>query len=507
MIRVIVVDDEKTIREGIARFIQESEGFEVLVICENGVTAYNAIVEKNPDLVICDIIMPQCDGIELISKCREQNISCEFVLLSGYSEFEYARSAIRYGVLDYVNKPINPAALKLLLKNAAKIIESKNHIKKKLQFNIYDKLIDSESIPAESSEEYEFTSGLSHRVLVINAAKDQKSFEQTEDTEKMLTDCEKILKKMAHEQYIIYKKNGLIILILVGKDTNGHTVQKICTEIFCNTREKGAHAAIGIGDAVRELQKIPESFFKANAALYEAQCSNMKKCFFESLPYAYADPAGICAEDFFNVANSILLKDEELVLAEVKKTVSRLKKSQPPYVVYSFVIKCANELIRSWGETTKVYKIRRQKERLVQLETAGNMELLMKRFTELAVSEYEAIANAKNVHYGGTIDEVIRYIHLHYTQDISVEKICNVFYFNQSYFSSLFKSKTGCNYNDYITNLRINKAKDLLKSGNYKVSEIADLVGYNSPRYFSRVFKKKTGELPQEYKLHYLTKP
>ena len=94
-------------------------------------------------------MMTKWDGIQLIGACREQDITCEFVLLSGYSEFEYARAAIRYQVLDYINKPINPALLKKMLEDAQRVIGNKNRIRKKLQSTIYDKVLEEEVMSAD----------------------------------------------------------------------------------------------------------------------------------------------------------------------------------------------------------------------------------------------------------------------------------------------------------------------------------------------------------------------
>lgn len=105
---------------------------------------------------------------------------------------------------------------------------------------------------------------------------------------------------------------------------------------------------------------------------------------------------------------------------------------------------------------------------------------------------------------GDTFDEILAYIQMKYMQELSVDKICKVFYMNESYFSSLFKNKMGCNYNEYVTALRINKSKELLETGKYKVNEVADMVGYHSSRYFSRVFRSKVGILPQDYRNQYV---
>ncbi|KLU70247.1 MAG: hypothetical protein RHS_3908 [Robinsoniella sp. RHS] len=503
MIMVIVVDDEKVIREGIGRFVKETEGFELLQTCENGVSAYDAIREKKPDLVICDIMMPKWDGIQLIGACREQDITCEFVLLSGYSEFEYARAAIRYQVLDYINKPINPALLKKMLEDAQRVIGNKNKIRKKLQSTIYDKVLEEEVMSADEEHIEQLQQQMPHRVLAVNGYDGGKN---GWDTEKVRIYCDEILQKQTYEQYIVYNKNGLIIIILVGVDTREHAIEKIWMELLAYAKGQGGNAAMGIGDTVSGMREIPTSYRKAKAALYEAQCREDRCCLFERLPYTYKSPGSIYARDISVVESALHLQNREQVLEVVQETADRYKISLPPYVIYSFIQKCAKEIWNLCEENTVLPTEFEQKDIFSKLTAAPDTERLMERFYSFAVPACKALEQIQGKHYGGTIDEVINYIHLNYTQDISTQKICSVFYFNQSYFSALFKSKTGSNYNDYVTNLRIAKAKELLKSGNYKISEISAMIGYNSSRYFSKVFRARTGELPQEYKNHFLNK-
>ncbi len=513
MIRVIVVDDEKVIREGIGRFVKETEGFELLQICENGFMAFEAIQDKKPDLVICDILMPKWDGIQLIGACREKEIQCEFVLLSGYSEFEYARAAIRYQVLDYINKPINPTLLKKMLEDAARVIGNKNEMKKKLQSTIYDKVLEEEGMSGNEEHMEQLQIHMPHRVLAVNVG-DVKG--NGIESDHIRDYCEKILQKQAYEQYIVYIKNGIIVIILVGVDTREHAIEKIWMELKKYGKGQGGNAALGIGDAVSGMKGIPMSYRKAKAALYEAQSGqkarakegglNGRCCFFERLPYPYKSPGSIYARDISAVEHAMHLHNREQVLEAVQETICRYQKSQPPYVVYSFIQRCAKEIWNLCEENAALPQEYEQKDLSSQLTAAPNVEQLLERFYSFAVPACKSLEQIRGKHYGGTIDEVISYIHLKYTQDISIEKICSVFYFNQSYFSSLFKSKTGCNYNDYVTNLRVEKAKELLKSGNYKITEISEMVGYNSSRYFSKVFRSRTGELPQEYKNRFLSK-
>lgn len=227
----------------------------------------------------------------------------------------------------------------------------------------------------------------------------------------------------------------------------------------------------------------------------------MQLCFFERLPYSYKSPAGNYIPEVTEAVNAIHRFDKDTVLQTVENAIEHYRKSLPPYFIYAFIQKCAQELLECMSEYLDDRNISKSRNQQTELSSAPDMGLLCGRFrdfTDRLFKETEEKRGEKS--HNGSIDEVLKYIQLHYTGDISIEKICSVFFFNQSYFSVLFKSKTGENYNDYVMELRIKKAKELLSTGRYKVNEIAGMVGYNSSRYFSRVFKMKTGELPQEYK-------
>ena len=286
----------------------------------------------------------------------------------------------------------------------------------------------------------------------------------------------------------------MAVLIVKGEDAEEGKTKRLCEKLWKNTMGKGYRICTGIGSAVEDMQEIPFSYKTAKAALYEAQCQKVSQCFFERLPYSYQSASGIYAVELAGINNAVHLKESDVMKEETGRLVNHYQKVFPPYVVFAFVQDCAKQMLESSKEERKQGAV------LYPLETAVDIENLLHRFEHLTEDFFESEDKKTEEGYKGTIDDVLRYIQLHYMGDISIEKICSVFYFNQSYFSVLFKGKTGINYNDYVTELRIKKAKALLKSGNYKIHEIAEMVGYNSARYFSRVFKAKTGELPQEYR-------
>lgn len=496
MIKVIVVDDEKVIRDGIGRFIKEMKGFEFLSACADGEDAFEKIMEQKPDLVICDIIMPRCDGIELLKRCREHEISSEFILLSGYSEFEYARAAIKYEVLAYLNKPINRQELIKELECAKETIIKKQNIRKELKSNTYEKILETSDVSLQLQENQ-----IVHRVMVLNTDTGVADKFRMKNLDLTIKYAEAFLREYAEEEYIVYQKNGMAVIILLGEDTRQTFIEEICKKILRYACGKGYSVVCGIGDIVHQMQDIPFSYKKAKAAMYEAGILKVDICYFERLPYTYKMPSGIYMPEIHDAWNAIHRYDQEALLEIVNTAIVRYKKLFPPYFMYYIVKKCTQELLDCISGYLEEDSIHMWKKRQTELETAPNVSELCYRFENLTRALFEECSKKREEkNYAGNMDEILQYIQLNYAGDLSIEKICSVFFFNQSYFSALFKSKTGQKYSDYVMELRIEKAKELLSIGKYKVYEVAEMVGYNSSRYFSKVFKIKTGVLPQHYK-------
>lgn len=406
--------------------------------------------------------------------------------------------------MDYINKPVNRAAFQTLLANAREVIEKKSGVRKILRSNAYEKVLETgENEGGRGPEGMDpiLPEGLSQCVLVVNGTGQADGEEAVKRTGEIRKSCEAWMKEEALREYIIYEKEGLVVFILAGEDTEGEGMEKICRSIRRTALGRGYEAVIGIGSRVKSLRGIPSSYRKARAAMYEAQCSGRECCSFETLSYAYESPGKYYAVEVSQVVGAFQLGDFERAVQKARGLAESYRKTLPPYVVYAFVKKCVREVLECLDGSAHPDLAGEKQRVLSALTTAPNPDCLLERFEKIIGNMGQRYSRmGKREQYGGTMDEVINYIRLHYTEELSVKRICEVFYFNPSYFSVLFKTKTGLNYNDYVTDLRIRKAKELLRSRQYRINEIADLVGYHSSRYFSKVFKSRTGELPQEYK-------
>lgn len=498
MVKVLIADDEKVIREGIGRFIKRMDCFQVVDLCDNGLSAYEAIQKFEPDLVISDVVMPKCNGTELVEKCRENGNKCEFILISGYSEFEYARSVIKYNVLDYICKPIKPSTLSAILRRAKEKIEQKKYKEYKNKCREYAHILQTKqlNIKDTSMKGSNIQYNMSHRVLLIHFWDEQYRLMDVAESTKQ---CKKIIEKIIRGDSVVFDYKGFIIIIIVGQGTEQNLVEKLCSTIVSESKVWGYNAFIGVGNIVPELTEIFESFCQSKIALYDGEFHKSSICFFESLPYEDINPKKIYSKDFAIMEQFIRENNYNKLVSYINEITNKYLE-MPPYIIYGLIERCVQVNIFVLDGLGISVKSVWQGDIISDLASTPDISMLLKRFIDFSGKVFETRIKAKQTQHNSIIDEIIQYINLYYREDISIEKIANKFFINPSYFSSLFKEETGMNYNDYLTDLRINKAKQLLVSGQYKVKEVAGMVGYSSPRYFSRLFYSKVGMLPKRYK-------
>lgn len=173
MLRLIIVDDEKIIRESICSLIDwESLGIEVVGVCKNGLEAYDAILDSYPDIVLTDIKMPGLSGLELIEKLNDTREHIQFIILSGYSEFEYAKQAMRYGIRHYLLKPCNERQIIEAVEDVKKACFERQQADEEPELNIrFEKSIFRNILtdgltnvpdPSKTSESYQYYLDFSH---------------------------------------------------------------------------------------------------------------------------------------------------------------------------------------------------------------------------------------------------------------------------------------------------------------------------------------------------------
>lgn len=499
MLKVVIADDENTIRTGLSVLINKSPKYEVVAVCKNGQEAYEAIVKYNPHLVITDIRMPVMDGLTLITRCQELNLQGKFIILSGYSDFEYARTGLRLGAFDYVVKPVNHDSLENLLDRIAIIID--NEIEDQKQLKNQAGLLCLQNLGIEMTENWLRKMKInldSPQVIVVNL--------QVPCYEELLfktkIEIENFLEKSLWRNYIglVYKK--MVVLILNRVTNDQESILTLGNELRAFLKKNfNIPALLGIGRRGNGLSWIATSYQQAISALSES---------------IYNTSQGIYT---FNPERQVLDSKEHFYLKEKNLLFSTItdcnpdganriidiffrkadSQKYPPVFIFSFYNDLCQFIAKiiSGVNRQEIPNFKELSGLIARNLTLDGIKEEMKKVVNNAIEQSNNIQIRR---YGQTIYQILKYLHAHYDEELNENKICEQFYINISYFCKLFKTKTGVSFVKYLTNYRIKKAKELLLYENFNVNEIAGMVGYNNPKYFAKVFKGCEGLTPTEYR-------
>lgn len=537
--RIMLVDDEEEVRKSIIKKIDwESIGFVVVGDAENGEDALEKLDFLDPDVIMTDIRMPYMDGLTLAEKIHNRYPSKKIILFSGFDDFEYAKEAITLGVSEYILKPVNVEELTNILKNVKdkldiEIEESRNIDKLRknyinniplLKGQFLNSLIRSKIRPEDIAGrliEYGIDiSGAKYYVVSvvdIDYSNDHKIV--SKDT--IITDFsykkemislsvlhileEKIKEKFRSVGFNDFIRDNLIF-ISAFDSANDHIVYMDTLRDATKEIGKilGVYATIGVGNECESLNSVESSYTSAIDAIGYKRMLGFGEVIYindvePSISGILRFDEGIEEELLF----SIKFGPDERINEVVDKIISEydrdVHESQKQMYMLS-VIMSVFKLMQQYGISLsylniftsdytmlidKIKNINEFRELLIKVCVDVNSILQEKRDT----TSKQLIIDAKN------------YINDNYTNtELSLEMICNYLHISTAYFSTLFKKETGQTYIAYLTDLRMNKAIELLNTTNYKTYMVAEMVGYQEQNYFSYVFKKKFGVSPSKYR-------
>lgn len=535
MIKILIVDDEVLIRKGMKKILSRlGTGFVVAGEAANGLEALELIKQEVPDVVITDVKMPFMDGLELVDRLEDSYPAVKKVILSGYSEFNYVRDAMKHGAVDYLLKPVDDEELANLLKKLERDIlreedRRKNEINTKVKLQESLPLLKEEFIrklikgePTSGGElkkrlEYFNLNPAPGKFVIIVASIDNYRYLAEnlgiEDVKlkifAMRNIAEEIIAKYAP---IIYFMDGSNFIAAVSVPEKGDSsAEEIAKELYDNLlRFSGFRFTMCTGlmvDYIADLslsyedalQKLKYRFYYEKSTYITSNDINaMQKC------TASRDMLDNCIEKFtsrlkncIEVANHKLITKiiEELCLMfkEFKLEPADAKKALSDICVklQMWIPEFDKSLSEIYGYDFTFTKALDMYDTLDELKN-----YLVEAFEKamLNMAEFRKRKDRKSV-------EIIKeYIQKHYNEDVNLNKIVEVTFLSSCYVSDLFKNKTGENIIDYLTRVRIEKAKTLLKDVKIKTYEVSQMVGYEDATYFSKVFKKVVGVSPTEYR-------
>lgn len=535
MLKIFLVEDEVVVREGIRNTLNwEENDFIFCGEASDGELAYPLIQKHKPDIVITDIRMPFMDGLELSRLIKKEMPWIKIIILSGYGEFEYAKEAINIGVTEYLLKPINGTELmKSLLKVKENILNERREkanierFKKEIQEYeedekrriFYDLVNNSQplgSILERGNELNLKLSAVVYNIILFTIDHTRKNHRET----MQLNAVNRELKQLFDISEDIIKfdlfMDGMALLL---KGNSLEDLQRKQEYYINRIREimdnyKGISYFGGIGVAVNRLGELSRSYHEASRAF--------------SYRYIWEEnlilDSGAISETREYLKQTNRLNMDNIVKLD-KRKVEKFLKMGSKEDVGNFV----DEYLRSIGDENRNSVLFRQyvvidmysivagfceeigvkdyePENPLHNDSEFNQIIskfeytkdYIKRIFENAIEVRDKITTSK---YNDIISKAKIYIQENFCrEDLSLNQVAASVYVTPSHFSSVFSQKTGQTFIKYLTDLRMNKAKELLKYTDMKTSEIGYAVGYKDPHYFSYLFKKTFNCSPKQYR-------
>lgn len=530
MIDVILIDDEIWICKLIRSIIDfASLGFNIVAEANDGITALELIKKFRPKLVITDIRMPGMDGLNLVKAARDLPFRTEFIIVSGYSDFEYARSALKYSAFGYLLKPLDRDSLSDLLLSVKEKIEkdsvydcriesSRIILQKESIRNLMMKSGEPEKITTNQSLYQE--NGLNFREGLFQVVIFQLDLEPGEQIIGFLKAALPLINKIVDEKLenfciesstLDFHKMKAVVAVLNYDKSKKSEVDPLLNSILDiylrNIRfSKFCKMTIGAGCPVDDINRIDTSYTSALNGI-KARINDGKQTVIHYTDNEIDKKSIISIEDekkmkrvvelfdnpeFDQIVNEIFAKDTKLNL-------------QKPLLLFQAAYDIADLITNTFRrkdicnhdgiDRNEIYENINSCSTV--LEITGYLKSLFQKYSDIFESE-------KTLNSGGKIINILKKnISDNYMKDITLTDAAKLVCLNPNYLSELFKKETGENFSEYLTDYRICIAKGLLKEVQYRLIDVAVSVGYSDPKYFSRVFKKRVGINPTEYKKMY----
>ena len=493
--KVIIVEDERIIRTGIKNCVDwKALGIDEVATAANAEEAQDIMEKENFQIVISDICMPGMNGIELCRYYLEKNPESQIIFISGYSDKEYLISAISLGAVSYVEKPISIVALTDALKKA---ISHLNQISRANSSVIHYLLHTNEGQILTGDENRSFLPKEADRfcACILRLRKN------TGDNRGYAKRCEENLRKLT---------NGLVNLVLEPM-SGRFFAGLLCWNSKRPVREAdlyrtGAGALLSTDGFVsfgRTVDRL-EAYHVSHEDAEDKQKLLASKGWGN-----YAEPAetyeeytgSLSKEEREEFWNLLMKKEEASAVVFVKRMIGQFISR---HCVMNYYVRntCFDlerlimQAYRSIHLNGVAPGIQEHEEVLAEGDTLEEMSSQLQEHIREILSETEMEQNNNYL-----IRNAVLYINEHAMESsLNVKSIADSVYVSQSYLSNLFKKKMGITVGQYILDLRIKAAKQYLKDPQYKLYQIAQLVGYSDANYFAKLFKKKTGKLPSEYR-------
>ncbi|MGL1890338.1 MAG: response regulator [Spirochaetaceae bacterium] len=519
------MDDEKTIREGLKNYVDWiSLNFEVVGCFEDGKEAIDYIDVNEVNVVLTDIKMIEISGIQLAEYIHNKKPQIKVVLISGFKEFEFAKQAIAFDVVDYILKPIRVIEITRIFENICKTLTLEKHdtelkLKKDKQIDEVLELLKEQFFrdlilgalidPGEIDKKIKllgFDNDVNRYALSIIDIKleNYNEYMQTKweyGKDRLDNALRNILggETESTKFFTLVTTPGCFKIIAIGNSNSSIQSMKTYVHGYVNTLKENI---ISVFDMELEIVEIKSylNILELSKSTETITIPDTDSTIDDNgIELILKNPTLIEQRKIFKV--SILSGDASSVFSLLNNMVDKLK-LYPPSSIHNFIINLFMDLFNSLSTIDiSIQKVRQEKfdySKLIKTENIEGIKKWARVMSEMIMEQILPDAENSNKLF---IRKALEYITERFDQDLSLDEVASHVYLSPAYFCRLFKQETGENFINYIIKIRIKNAIKIMKSSNHKISEIGIMVGYKNSKYFSRVFKNHTGYTPSHYQM------
>ncbi len=503
MYQLMIIDDEKTVRTGLKGLIDWGRyNIEICGEAEDGVEGLSKVMECQPDLVLVDIKMPEMGGIEMIKEARKQGFAGKCIILTGYSEFDFAKQAIKLGVEAYLLKPVDDDEL----------IECVESILEELQQQ-----------ERQEQKEEEFEGKIRQEVLrsLLLCMEDAQSLKNKLEKYGFDRNCNKFCVAVAEtgneysavefSQFLQEKQKVFLFglkdvetirlenkIVLIGKNIGLEEFTHCLRESNIRIKERYKEGFfIAVGLEVVQWEDLHFSYESAKMLLSHQflfdneEVVSLENCFFSGEVHP--------EKNIDNLMKIIEVGDEEAIKLLFDEYMiyyrSHFKREEDIKLYFlEKLLKIHTKIREEYVEQSK--QILTMTEITDLIRGAGTLNDLRDVLINICVEiSRQVVSDSDHV-----INRVLYYMERHYYEDLTLKKIAEVFNYNSAYLGKLFKAVTGEGFISVLDRIRIDHAKRLIMQDNLKIYQISQRVGYRNLDYFYTKFKKYVGKSPREFR-------
>ena len=529
--RIMLVDDEEEVRKAIIRKIAwEQLGFVMVGDAENGEDALEKLEQLEPDVVMTDIRMPYMDGLTLSARIRDKYPSLKILIFSGYDDFEYAKQAIKLNVTEYILKPVNGEELTQIL-NRIRIsldeeIEQRRNItalqKSYLgSLPILRDLFLNDLVRRTTDIDTVVPKLREYGIDILDARKWLAvviHIEQIEQSEiQVLSQHQELIpisvRGLVEDHLKSYCRNAIFnsadgITVIVAVDENNtqtgliNLLNDICKE---SKRVLEVSITVGVGHSCNSLKEISRSYQSAVDALgYRAIVGIGKTIYINDVEPVICGKLQLDVKSEAELTAAVKFGPKELISNVIQSLVAHMdevKVHARQYQAYMLsIVNCITRTMQQYDlDIGEMFDSENWYTAI--MEGIYRKEEFAEWLLPIALRMNEALNHERDNTARKVILNAKEYILEHYSDpELSVETLCRYLHMSPAYFSTMFKKETGQTYINYLTQVRLDKAVELLNETDEKTYMIAQKVGYQEQNYFSYVFKKWYGISPTKYR-------